>query len=556
MAGALAGLVLVALAVLPQGAQASWHAAGGGSAYARAKAMPSGSTPDASVAGSSVSVSWAQSSFAGGGAVSGYVVKRYTLGGQPQTVGAGCSGTVSALTCTESNVPVGDWRYSVTPKHAHWLGAESPSSATVTVSAPALGFSSSTTVTSLPSTLDGTVSNYVPGQTVAFRLDNASTGTILSGTLSPTAVPASATASFTVTIPSGTANGAHTVYAIGSGGDTASAAITVDTTRAFTMAAWDVSDQSSGSAADVSDPVAKAGGPNTQTTGFTSTFGAARYLDYDLHGALNSGTSTSGVNFNFAYRGTTSSSGATTECFYFEVRRVSTGAVIGTHGSAGSPVGCNSALTFTTATTALPEVTSTDIANDLRVRVYLTNASSGGFTFTDLATVTGTAGGASFTLFDERVVNAALTQTTPWSLLASGDSSALTTSSAGWTTSFNTSRYLALTYPGYVPSGATAISASFTHSYRSYTTSSTTCWYFAVYSGATLLATHGSSASPVSCNSSSTTYVTETVALPEVDTVAEANSVVIRVYAKNSNSTAANRRSLHDVARVGVSYTP
>jgi hypothetical protein len=302
--------------------------------------------------------------------------------------------------------------------------------------------------------------------------------------------------------------------------------------------------------------VAKAGGTYSQTTGFTSTFASTRYLDYDLNAGLSSALSTSGVSFNFAYLGTTSSSAATTECFYFEVRRASTGAVIGTHGSASSPVGCNSALAFTTATTALPEVTSATIANDLRVRVYLTNASAGGFTFTDLATVTGTAGGASFTLYDKQAVNAALSQTTPWSLFAAGDGAALTTGTPGWATTFNTSRYLGLTFPGYVPTGATAISASFTHAYRNFATSSTTCWYFAVYQGTTLLATHGSSSSPVSCNSSSSTYVTDTVSLPEVDTVAEANGLVLRIYERNSNGTANNRRSVHDVAALTVTYTP
>ena len=46
-------------------------------------------------------------------------------------------------------------------------------------------------------------------------------------------MPANGTASVSVTIPSGIANGSHTVYAIGSTGDQASAAINVNTGTGF-----------------------------------------------------------------------------------------------------------------------------------------------------------------------------------------------------------------------------------------------------------------------------------------------------------------------------------
>ena len=68
------------------------------------------------------------------------------------------------------------------------------------------------------------------------------------------------------------------------------------------------------------------------------------------------------------------------------------------------------------------------------MRVYLTNAPAGGLTLLDLATVTGTAGGASLTLYEKQSVNGALGQTTPWSLFAAGDGAALTTSASGWAT--------------------------------------------------------------------------------------------------------------------------
>ena len=64
-----------------------------------------------------------------------------------------------------------------------------------------------------------------------YRLDNASTGTLLAGSITPSPVPVGGSATVSVTIPAGTSLGAHTVFAVGSLGSTASAAITVvDTT--------------------------------------------------------------------------------------------------------------------------------------------------------------------------------------------------------------------------------------------------------------------------------------------------------------------------------------
>jgi hypothetical protein len=174
----------------------------------------------------SITVTWPATTI-GGQNVSGYTVKRYNTGGTVQTVGAGCSGTISGLTCTEASVPSGTWRYTVTPIQGAWTGAESPQSSSATVQSPGLSFSSSTTVTSLPATLSASLTSLVPGQAVTFRLDDQNTGTVLSSTLSPTTVPATGSVTATVTIPAGVANGSHTVYAIDGQGDVASASITI-----------------------------------------------------------------------------------------------------------------------------------------------------------------------------------------------------------------------------------------------------------------------------------------------------------------------------------------
>jgi hypothetical protein len=223
----LLGLSLAALAVAlswTAGAEAGLNASGSGSGYSHAKTLAAGSTPTASVSGRNVTVSWSAPS---GVPASGYVVKRYDTSNQLQTIGASCTGTIAGLSCTENAVPSGTWKYTVTPRQSNWTGTESAKSATTTVGAAALSLSPAT-VTSLPSTPTGQITNFVQAQTVTFRLDNPSTGTVLTGSITPTPVPSNGTSSVSVTLPAGTANGAHTVYAVGSLGDQAGAPVTVN----------------------------------------------------------------------------------------------------------------------------------------------------------------------------------------------------------------------------------------------------------------------------------------------------------------------------------------
>lgn len=220
----------VAVVVVAAGtAEAAWSPGGSGGAYVKARSMPSGNAPAASVSNRDVTVTWSQSQFPDGTAIASYDVARYDAGtGAVQATLSSCSGTVTALSCTESGVPPGSWQYAVTPRRGNWRGAESARSATVTVAAPALAFTSPTTVTALPATLDASLSSFTAGQTVTFRLDDPASGTVLASTVTPSPIPASGSATATVTIPKGVANNAsHTVYALGSGADRASAAISV-----------------------------------------------------------------------------------------------------------------------------------------------------------------------------------------------------------------------------------------------------------------------------------------------------------------------------------------
>jgi hypothetical protein len=106
----------------------------GGNGQAQAATVGQGNTPTTTVNGNAITVSWAASTLTNGQAVDGYKIKRYSAGSHvSQTILSACTGTVTATSCVESNVPTGDWVYTVTPVFAtNWLGAESQDSDAVT----------------------------------------------------------------------------------------------------------------------------------------------------------------------------------------------------------------------------------------------------------------------------------------------------------------------------------------------------------------------------------------------------------------------------------------
>lgn len=534
----------------PAAADASWAHGGSGSQAAKAVTMPAGNQPTVSVSGRNATVSWSASAFPGGTAVAGYVVKRYDTSGNAQTIGSGCSGTVSALTCTENAVPAGSWKYSVTPKQSNWTGAESSQSSTATVASPSLSFSSSTTVTSLPTTLSGTIASFVTGQTVTYRLDDATSGTVLSGSLSPTPVGNGGGGSITVTIPAGTANGAHTVYAIGSSGDVASAAITVSVTYTMNSSVWSLGDASAGAAeANTSAQPAFADGRTFATGLWPTVFNNSNYVDFDSNDSLPAGFAVTGGSFNFRYA---AAAAGETACFWFDVRHASDNSFIAQHGSAASPVGCVTGTTAQTFTTNLSELSTTDIANDSRIRVYGRESAGKAFTV-DLATVSGSSQSTPFTLYTESYTDAAAGVATiyPWSL--SGSAGAAYTTSGSWANTFSTTRYFKQTFPSYLPSSATVTGATLKEAYKSTTSGRTVCWYFETYTtgSSTPLATHGTSTAPYACNTT-TAYVTDTVPLAEVNTPAKANGLIVKIYMNVSGG--GTRTTDHDLAQLSVTW--
>jgi hypothetical protein len=225
LAGArLVVAVLVGGLALAAPAGAAWRPAVDGSAYARGSALAGGNAPAASATGRNVELSW--EAIGGPVPATGYVVHRYDAGGAAHPVGAGCSGVLSGLGCTEDGVAAGQWHYTVAPARAGWRGGESPRSAAVAVAAPSLTLAP-TTVNALPATLTGRTAGYLAGQTVTFRLGDPVNGQVVAGSITPSPVPPGGAADVSITLPAGTPDGTYTIYAVGSQGDVASVPVTV-----------------------------------------------------------------------------------------------------------------------------------------------------------------------------------------------------------------------------------------------------------------------------------------------------------------------------------------
>lgn len=330
----------------------------------------------------------------------------------------------------------------------------------------------------------------------------------------------------------------------------ASNGATLSTKRIFAgvRSAWpsDVRDASGGAAeTNSSDVLSYADGLTVTTKSWSSAFAATRFDDFDFSGGRPAAVPVTSATFNFTFAPSRSNDDA---CFYVEVRRASTNALLGTHGSSGSPSACSTGSTVAATVSVSSEVTNTDIANDLRIRVYANNSTNRPLKI-DLASVSITTPWFTTTLFEKRwddEANAAAAIVL-WPFVAT-DGTAYTTV-GNLATAFNAARYLKFTPNQAVPAGAAISSAQVQFAYKSATNGDTTCWYFEVYSGATLIGTHGSSGTPVSCNAT-TSYVTNTVSIPEVDTVAEANSLVLKAYLRNSGS----RKTSIELVQVDLSY--
>jgi hypothetical protein len=179
--------------------------------------------------------------------------------------------------------------------------------------------------------------------------------------------------------------------------------------------AFEVADRSSGTVVDGSSTFGFASDSRTTTTStWAIAFAANRYLEFDLNDPLQDGLGITAASFTLRFAGTTAGS---TACYYFEVRRVSTGAVLATHGSGASPVACVTGTTPTTSTTPIPSLDTSALANDLRIRVFGRDSGGAGIIL-DRAVVSGNTAYAAFTLYPVLFVDAADTTPLeiPWDL--------------------------------------------------------------------------------------------------------------------------------------------
>jgi hypothetical protein len=101
-----------------------------GSGAAVAGSVGAGAQPTAESTQMQIAVDWEAATLSNGGVVDGYIVRRYDATTDAEaTIGSACAGTLTATSCTESAVPLGSWKYTVTPLLAtNWRGSEGPRS--------------------------------------------------------------------------------------------------------------------------------------------------------------------------------------------------------------------------------------------------------------------------------------------------------------------------------------------------------------------------------------------------------------------------------------------
>ena len=334
-------------------------------------------------------------------------------------------------------------------------------------------------------------------------------------------------------------------------GQTASASNAFATSRIFsgtrTTSAWKVQDFATGSLVNRSDTVSFAGdGLATDTNALPTAYSPDKYIEFQPESSLPAGLAVSNttLRLNLARTGT-----AGTLRFFVDVRRESTGAVLGTHGSAAAPLGTLTTTTHSAFTVTLPEVTTSGTANDLAIRVYAWDTASGALNI-DRVQVDGSTPYASFTLLRWSAIGtfAASPATYPWALTGPG-ATAVTTGS--WTTAFASTRYLSLYFEPDLPPGATVTNVTLTHAFRPASGGTETqCVYYQARLGTTVIGSSfgGISAATPSCTASS--YKTDTVTLTGVDTAGEVNGLEVRIHGRNS----ASRASDHDQATLAVTY--
>lgn len=262
-------------------------------AAAAADALLAGSTPTTSATGTTVTVSWPAGSTGNGRAATGYVVSRYStaIGGTATAATGGCAGTVTTLTCTESNVPGGVWYYTVTPTIALWAGAESPRStgASIDTTAP-------TASASVSPTPNAAGWNNTSPVTVTITADDGTSGSGVASISYTVDAGAQQTVTGAIASVPVTGQGSHTVSYFatdkaGNAGTAKSQAVKIDTVPPATKAMALANGTSGGAKVGTIDP------GDTVNIPFTEAMDLTRFCPGWTGSALNgTATITNGTN--------------------------------------------------------------------------------------------------------------------------------------------------------------------------------------------------------------------------------------------------------------------
>lgn len=182
-----------------------------------------------------------------------------------------------------------------------------------------------------------------------------------------------------------------------------------------TTPAFAITDRSSGAAVDRSSANAFADdGRYFLTRTWPTAFDTGRYLDLELGGPLPAGLTV--TQASLALRMATHA-GTGNVCVYLEVRRVSNASLLSTHGSSASPLACTSGSPYSALSVSLGAVSSTDIANDLRIRLFARDSAEGPLRI-DLTTLIGDTPYSTFALYPvlTREQYSGGTESIPWGL--------------------------------------------------------------------------------------------------------------------------------------------
>src|SRR4051812_37987089 len=153
---------------------------------------------------------------------------------------------------------------------------------------------------------------------------------------------------------------------------------TVQSKRIFlgsrTATVHDVQDVSNGGAGtNKDDTLGYADAVINPTGNWSNAFSLTRFLKFSFNNPLPAGVPVSNVTFNFRML---PNGGAEIASYYFEVHRISDDSVLGTHFSSGIPQ-TTTGTSYATQSTSLSEVTTSDIANDLYVKVFGKESTNG-----------------------------------------------------------------------------------------------------------------------------------------------------------------------------------